>query len=132
MNYIRQAQIGLLNRNDDDRAYRLNEFVWSRVDGVAQELRFQSVGQRVRMPAIGQNVQPYYEQVSPVFTAEDNNMFAMPVNQYDGTYCGPTVYFAWRDYIDKTHPFRYEHQLTQAVDSKQDTAQGDVQSGDMD
>lgn len=70
------------------------------------------------MPDNGGNDQPYYEEVTPRFQANNNNLYNQLPYDYVGTYNGPTVYFAWRDYVNKTHPFRFEHPITQANDSK--------------
>lgn len=50
----------------------------------------------------------YYEVVSPVFGVNDKQMLAY---SYEGQYYGQRVFFMFRDFTDKTNPFRFNTPL---------------------
>lgn len=74
------------------------------------------------MPAVVANSQPFYELVTPSFIPPANNLFNQQLCGCVGMYLGKSVFFHWRNYIDKAKPFRADNAILADHNSKQTTS----------
>lgn len=77
-----------------------------------------SVGQHMIMPDVAANSQPFYELVTPNFVPPVNNLYNQPLCGCVGMYLGQSVFFHWRNYIDKSKPFRVDNPILSSINSK--------------
>lgn len=106
--YIREGDVRLLNRIDLNRGYNLRLYFYSEIQG-EQNPYYWSIGQTPAITAqVGINRDTYYEVVSPVFGVDDKQMLSY---KYQGQYYGQRVFFMFRDYTDKSNPFRFDTPL---------------------